>query len=71
MAFDDVLARDPKSEEEFWAIIEETFEQIEGSLTAYPMETREEALAGTCARQIQGRLNLVHSLSRNSGRAPS
>ena len=47
MAFDDVLARDPKSEEEFWAIIEETFEQVEGALTAYPAETREEALAGT------------------------
>jgi hypothetical protein len=25
MAFYDYLARDPKSEEEFWAIIEETF----------------------------------------------
>ena len=49
MAFDDVLARDPKSEEEFWAIIEETFVQVEGALTAYPAETREEALAGTCA----------------------
>ena len=47
MAFDDVLARDPKSEEEFWALIEETFEQVEGALTAYPAETREEALAGT------------------------
>jgi hypothetical protein len=41
------LARDPKSEEEFWAIIEETFTQIEGALTDYPVETREEALAGT------------------------
>jgi hypothetical protein len=47
MAFDDILARDPKSEEEFWAIIEETFVQIEGALTAHPAETREEALAGT------------------------
>jgi hypothetical protein len=47
MAFDDILARDPKSEKEFWAIIEETFVQIEGALTAYPAETREEALAGT------------------------
>ena len=47
MAFDDIFARDPKSEEEFWAIIEETFVQVEGALTAYPAETREEALAGT------------------------
>jgi hypothetical protein len=47
MAFDDILAPDPKSEEEFWAIIEETLVQIEGALTAYPAETREEALAGT------------------------
>ena len=47
MAFDDILARDPKSEEEFWTIIEETFVQVEGALTAYPAETREEALAGT------------------------
>ena len=47
MAFDDVLARDPKSEEEFWEIIEETFVQVEGALTDYPAETREEALDGT------------------------
>ena len=47
MAFDDILARDPKSEEEFWAIIEETFEQVEGALTDYPAETRDEALAGS------------------------
>ena len=46
MAFDDVLARDPKSEKEFWAIIEETFAQVEGSLTDYPVETRDEALSG-------------------------
>ena len=44
MAFIDDLARDPKSEEEFWAIIEETFEQVEEALTDYPVETREEAL---------------------------
>jgi hypothetical protein len=44
VAFYDDLARDPKSEEEFWQIIEETFEQIEGALTDYPVETREEAL---------------------------
>ena len=36
----------PKSEEEFWAIIEETFVQVEGALTAYPVETRDEALSG-------------------------
>ena len=47
MAFHDHLARDPKSEDEFWAIIEETFEQAEGVLADYPVETREEALAGT------------------------
>jgi hypothetical protein len=44
MAFHDHLARDPKSEKEFWAIIEETFEQVEPTLTTYPVETREEAL---------------------------
>jgi hypothetical protein len=47
MAFYDDLGRDPKSEKEFWTIIEETFVQVEGALTAYPAETREEALAGT------------------------
>lgn len=46
MAFDDILARDPKSEKEFWAIIEETFVLVEGSLTDYPVETRDEALSG-------------------------
>jgi hypothetical protein len=45
MAFYDDLARDPKNEKEFWTIIEETFVQVEGALTAYPTETREEALA--------------------------
>jgi hypothetical protein len=34
-------------EKEFWMIIEETFVQVEAALTAYPAETREEALAGT------------------------
>ena len=47
MAFYDDLARDPKSEEEFWTIIEETFVQVENVLTTYLVETREEALAGT------------------------
>lgn len=45
MAFDDVLARDPKSEEEFRTIIKETFVLVEGALADYPAETREEALA--------------------------
>lgn len=47
MAFDDIVARDPESEEEFWTIIEETFIQVEAVLTDYPVETREAALAGT------------------------
>jgi hypothetical protein len=47
MAFSDDLARDPKSEKEFWQIIEDTFVQVEGVLTGYRVETREEALAGT------------------------
>jgi hypothetical protein len=47
MAFYDELARDPKSEREFWTTIEETFVQVEGALTDYPAETREDALAGT------------------------
>ena len=49
MAFYDDLARDPKSEKEFWAIIEETFVQVKGALTDYPVETREEALTARCA----------------------
>ncbi len=47
MAFDDILARDPKSEKDFWTIIEETFVQVEAVLATYPVETRDEALAGT------------------------
>ena len=47
MAFHDHLARDPKSEEEFWTTIEETFVLVKGVLTDYPVETREEALSGT------------------------
>jgi hypothetical protein len=47
VAFFEYLARDPQSEEEFWAIIDDTFVQVEGTLTAYPVETREEALRGT------------------------
>jgi hypothetical protein len=46
MAFHDHLARDPKSEEEFWTIIEETFGYVEAVLTDYPAETRDEALSG-------------------------
>jgi hypothetical protein len=51
MAFYDDLGRDPKSEEEFWTTIEETFVQAKGVLTSYDVETREEALTG--ARRIQ------------------
>jgi hypothetical protein len=47
MAFYEDLARDPKSEVEFWTIIEETCAQVKGVLTDYIVETREEALAGT------------------------
>ena len=47
MAFDDILARDPKSEEEFWTIIEDTFVQVEAVLADYPVETHQDALAGT------------------------
>jgi hypothetical protein len=47
MAFHDHLALDPKSEEEFWTIIEETFIHVEATLTTYPAETREQALRGT------------------------
>jgi hypothetical protein len=39
MAFHDHLARDPKSEEEFWTIIEETFVQVQGVLADYPVES--------------------------------
>jgi hypothetical protein len=44
MSFVDNLARDPTTEDEFWKIIEETFVQVEPTLTDYPVETREEAL---------------------------
>jgi hypothetical protein len=47
MAFSDDLARDPKSDKEFWEIIEETFVQVAGVLAGHRVETREEALAGT------------------------
>ena len=47
MAFYDDLARDPKTEAEFWTIIEETFIRVNGVLTDYPVETPEEALNGT------------------------
>jgi hypothetical protein len=46
MALSDDLARDPKSEKEFWAIIEDTFVQVEGVLFGYRVETKEEALTG-------------------------
>ena len=51
MAFHDGLARNPKNEDEFWSIIEETFQQAEGSLTFYAIETPEEALSGTLRLQ--------------------
>jgi hypothetical protein len=44
MAFDPGFARDPKNDDEFWRIIEETFDQVEATLTDFPVETREEAL---------------------------
>jgi hypothetical protein len=47
MAFSDDLARDPKSDKEFWEIIEETFVQVAGVLAGHRVETREEALSGT------------------------
>jgi hypothetical protein len=52
MAFSDELARDPKSEEEFWTIIKETFGQVEGVLATYQVETREEGhhRRGECHR---------------------
>jgi hypothetical protein len=47
MAFSDDLARDPKSEKEFWTIVEDTFVQVQEVLAGHPVETREEALVGT------------------------
>jgi hypothetical protein len=44
MAFYDGLAKDPKNKDEFWHLIEETFDQVEATLTDFPVETREEAL---------------------------
>jgi hypothetical protein len=38
MAFYDDLGRDPKSEEEFWTIVEETFVQVEGVLATYLLD---------------------------------
>jgi hypothetical protein len=54
MSFDDILAFDPKSEEEFWTIIEDTFAQVKSVLTDYQVETREEALAGTLRIRDEG-----------------
>jgi hypothetical protein len=45
MAFYDDLARDPKTEKEFWVIIEDTFVQVKGAHTDYLAETRDEALS--------------------------
>jgi hypothetical protein len=44
VAFHDGLAKNPRNYDEFWYIIEETFDQVEATLTDYPVETREEAL---------------------------
>jgi len=46
MAFEEDWERDPKTEDEYWTIIEETFVQVEGVLATYQVETREEAFAG-------------------------
>jgi hypothetical protein len=54
MAFSDDLARDPKSEKEFWAIIEDTFVQVEGVLFGYRVETKEEALTGALRIRDEG-----------------
>jgi hypothetical protein len=44
MAFHDGLAKDPKNEDEFWRLIEETLDQVEATLADFPVETREQAL---------------------------
>ncbi len=49
MAFDDVLARDPKSEEEFWEIIEETFVQVEGALPTIQRRRERKRSTARCA----------------------
>jgi hypothetical protein len=54
MAFDDILARDPKSEKDFWTIIEKTFVQVEAVLVGYRVESKEEALDGTLRKRDDG-----------------
>jgi hypothetical protein len=46
MAFSDDLTRDPQNKKEFWAIIEDTFVQVEGILVGYRVETKEQAFTG-------------------------
>jgi hypothetical protein len=52
MAFDDILARDPKSEKDFWTIIEETFVQVEAVLATYPGDERRGACWNTTRRRL-------------------
>jgi hypothetical protein len=54
MAFSDDLARDPRSEKEFWAIIEDTFVQVEGVLFGYHVEAKEEAFTGALRIRDEG-----------------
>jgi hypothetical protein len=54
VAFSDDLARNPKSEKEFWTIIEDTFIQVEGALFGYRVETKEEAFTGTLRIRNKG-----------------
>jgi hypothetical protein len=54
MAFSDDLARDPRSQKEFWAIIEDTLVQVEGVLFDYRVETKEEAFTGALRIRDEG-----------------
>src|SRR3984885_12037643 len=47
MAFEESWARDPKNDNDFWNIVEETFSMVAYVLHEHRVETREEALAGT------------------------
>jgi hypothetical protein len=47
MAFEEGWARDPKNDNDFWNIVEETFSMVEYVLHEHRVETRDEALAGT------------------------
>jgi hypothetical protein len=54
MAFSDDLTRNLKSEKGFWAIIEDTFIQVEGVLFGYRVEAKEEALTGALRIREEG-----------------